>query len=91
MSFLLTPHTPEWFAALDSFDPEQASVVRQVLKHAGRTDVCGLCGDPSAKDYQAIPRDLTIHPASAMRLCDSCRELRYTVLKETHAPLKSDA
>jgi hypothetical protein len=39
------PHSAEWFKALDAFDPQQAAHTREMLRLAGRADVCGVCGD----------------------------------------------
>lgn len=90
MSLLLTPHTAEWFAALDAFDPAQAAVTRQVLKLAGSMEACGSCGDRGAFDYRVIPKDFTVHSASTMRLCDTCRDLRAAVIKESHVLLRAN-
>ncbi len=87
MALYLVPHTQEWFEALDEFDPAQAVATRQVLKLVGRSDVCGSCGDVDAIDYRITPKDRTVHPASTMRLCQTCRDLRSAVLKETSTPL----
>ena len=87
MSLYLTPHTPEWFAAMDTFDPSQAQLTRQILKIAGRLDVCGVCGSKNCDDYKVTPRDKTVHSASTLRLCEICRDLRAVVLKEQHVPL----
>jgi len=86
MSLYLTPHTHEWFAALDEFDPAQAAVTRHFLKVASRVDVCG---DKNAINYNAISKELTIHPASTMRLCVACRDLRAAVLRGKYIPLES--
>jgi hypothetical protein len=87
MSLYLTPHTPEWFAAMDTFDPPQAQLTRQILKVAGRVDVCGVCGVKDCDDYKVTPHDKTVHPASTLRLCEICRDLRAGVLKEQLVPL----
>ena len=88
MSLYLIPHSPEWFAALDEFDSSQAALTRQVLKQAGRLDVCSNCGSRDAVDYKVTPRDRTVHSASTLRLCEICRDLRASVLRETHVPFR---
>jgi hypothetical protein len=34
----LTPHTPEWFAALEQWDPPKAMMTRKIIQLTGRTD-----------------------------------------------------
>jgi len=89
--FFLTPHTPECFAALDEFDPGQAAMIRQALNLVGRLDVCGSCGDEKVVDYRVTPRDLAFHPASTMRLCETCRDLRIAVSRDTLIPLANES
>lgn len=59
----------------------------QVLKLAGRLDVCGSRGDEEVVDYRVTPKDLTFHPAATMRLCETCRDLRIAVSRDTLTPL----
>ena len=80
------PHTHEWFQALESNDPEQAEMTRQLIERAGRSDICGVCGNDTASDYMV--RDLTIGGVDATtRLCDDCRMFRLVVYREKFAPL----
>ncbi len=40
----LTPHSPEWFNALQQWDPAKAIMTRRVVELAGRTDICSIWG-----------------------------------------------
>ena len=46
-----TPHTEEWFAIMEQWDPPQAMMTRQAIAPAGSPDVCSTCGDDPANDY----------------------------------------
>lgn len=72
----LTPHSPKWFEALRKFNRQQADHTAKILELAGRSDVCGICGDDPASDYEI---QLIAPPAGAvttLRLCDDCHEIR---------------
>ena len=40
----LRPHTPEWFTALEIWDPPKAAMTRIAIECAGSPDVCSVCG-----------------------------------------------
>lgn len=76
IDIVLRPHSPEWFSAMDQWDPVKAAVTRFVLKDAGRDDVCSVCGDEPAADYRL---EKALRPAGGpdtLRLCDDCVEIR---------------
>lgn len=81
------PHSPEWFKALDAFDPQQAAHTRQILRLAGRADVCGVCGDDPATDYKLTGKQLHPDGVATQRLCDDCRTIRQKQFGETYRPL----
>lgn len=87
MAPYLTPHSSEWFSALDVFDPAQAAHTRQILKAAGRSDVCSVCGDHPAEDFQMVGEN--VHPVAvaSIRLCDDCRNMRQAMNGEKYEPL----
>ena len=68
-------HTPEWFDALRRLDPEQAAMTAQIIKLAGHSDVCSICGEPRSKPYIMVAE-----PALPIRLCDDCLRIQ----KEMH-------
>ena len=72
----LTPHTPEWFSALEACNPAQAAITKQIVALAGRADVCSVCGDDSAKDYKLVGVQFGPNTAATIRLCDDCRQIR---------------
>jgi len=79
----LTPHTAEWFAALESCNAAQAAAAKQIIKLAGRTDVCSVCGDEPATDYKVVGMQFTPSTGATTRLCDDCREVRRTMYVES--------
>lgn len=70
------PHSPEWFDALESVNPQQANATRQILTAAGRSDVCSVCGDAPAKDYKVKGVQLGSGVDATIRLCKDCRSIR---------------
>lgn len=72
----LTPHTPEWFSALDSCNRAQAAATKQILTMAGRDDVCSVCGDDPASDYKVVGVKFSTDIGATIRLCDDCRTIR---------------
>ena len=61
MALFPTPHTDEWFQALEDFNPLQAAITRQIVKLAGRADVCSIRGDRPASDYMiSVRTSLTV-------------------------------
>lgn len=72
----LRPHTPEWFAALEVWDPPQAAMTRKAIELGGSPDVCSICGDDPARDYRL---EEALRPAGGvdtLRLCDDCLNIR---------------
>ena len=45
------PHSQEWFAALQKFNPQQAAMTSKIIELAGRLDVCSICGDEQSIVY----------------------------------------
>ena len=72
----LRPHTPEWFAALDVWDPIQAAMTRTAIQVAGDSAVCSICGDGPASDYRAEEGSRPPGGVDTLRLCDGCVEIR---------------
>ncbi len=77
MSYL-TPHSKEWFAALAKFDPQEAAHTKQILKSAGSTEVCSLCGSEPARDYQVMNKWFANGVVATFRLCEDCLSMRAT-------------
>lgn len=76
MTRYFTPHSPEWFAALEAFDQIQATHTRTILKAAGRDDVCSVCGDDPALDYRLVSPKPHPKAVATLRLCDDCLTIR---------------
>ncbi len=72
----MRPHTPEWFAALDIWNPPQAAMTRHIVETAGRFDVCSVCGDDPARDYRLEEAYRPAAGVDAVRLCDDCLAIR---------------
>lgn len=70
-----TPHFPEWFAALNEWNPYQAAMTRTITEREGRLDVCSICGDEPAPVYRT---EGTPPPGSmaTLRLCEDCLQIR---------------
>ncbi|WP_298109507.1 YiiX/YebB-like N1pC/P60 family cysteine hydrolase [Bradyrhizobium sp.] len=76
IDIVFRPHSPEWFSAMDQWDPVKAAMTRFIVNDAGRDDVCSVCGDEPAADYRL---EKALRPAGGpdtLRLCDECVEIR---------------
>jgi hypothetical protein len=72
-----TPHSPEWFAAVQETDPTQAVMAHSAIQIAGgSTDVCGMCGDDSPADYQVVNPAMPKYAVATLRLCEECHQVR---------------
>jgi hypothetical protein len=80
----LKPHTKEWFLALRAVNPAQANHTRQILKAAGRDDVCSVCGDHPASDFRIVSGGIPAGAPTQIRLCDDCRQMRETLQGERY-------
>jgi len=80
----LKPHTKEWFLALQGAAPGQAAHTRQILKVAGRDDVCSVCGDHPASDFRIVSRGIPVGAPTQIRLCGNCRQMREILLGERY-------
>lgn len=79
------PHSKEWFAALQAFNPVQAAHTRTILEAAGREDVCSVCGDSPAEELKIVGSDAP--PLASIRLCKDCRTMRASLQGESYEPL----
>jgi hypothetical protein len=87
MPSFIEPHAPEWFAALERQDPQQAAQTRQIVSMAGRLDVCSVCGDDPAPVYRLVaPVPPAAHPGT-MRLCNDCAGIRKSMHGETYTQI----
>ena len=66
----IVPHTREWFASVKKHNPTQALHTRKVLKLAGNSEVCSVCGAEPEGDFR-----LGTAPEWTMRLCHVCHDL----------------
>lgn len=85
----LTPHTHEWFAALEQWDPPKAMMTRKIIEITGRMDVCSICGDDPASDYYLEGEHRPTSGADTLRLCDDCVWIR-RASGEPFIPLSED-
>ncbi len=72
----LIPHTGEWFAALEQWDPPKAMMVRRVIELTGRTDICSVCGDDPASDFYLREALRPAGGIDTLRLCGDCVQIR---------------
>ena len=47
----LIPNSVEWLAELEKLNPFQAQSTRAIVATAGTEEVCAVCGDTPAHDY----------------------------------------
>jgi hypothetical protein len=66
------PDSPAWLEALDRSDAMLAEHVRGILAHAGRANVCSICGDDHPADFR-LP-DTAANRALHERLLKAHRE-----------------
>lgn len=76
MPFYFKPHTSEWFRALRAFDVTKAAMTETVVKSAGSLDVCSICGDDPAKDYELVDKFMERNAVATIRLCDDCLRIK---------------
>ena len=91
MSHYLRPHSNEWFAALEKFDQHQAEHTRQIIRLAGSSEVCSVCGDKPASDYQILKASVPKDSVPTIRLCDDCRDVRQALHGEDFIPFSEGA
>jgi hypothetical protein len=72
----LTPHTPEWFTALEQWDLPKVMMTREIIRLSGRLDVCSVCGDDPASDYRLAEGHRPAGGVDTLRLCDDCVRIR---------------
>jgi hypothetical protein len=73
---VLIPHTAEWFASMEVWDPVKAVQTRYVINDAGRGDICSICGDDPATDYRLEKMFRPPGGPDTLRLCEDCVEIR---------------
>ena len=88
MPFYFKPHTPEWFRAMEAFDPVKAEITKDVIATFGRMDVCSVCGEDPADDYQIIDSFMQSNAVATIRLCDDCLRFRVVIHQETFIPYR---
>ena len=82
-----SPHSPEWFRALESVNPQQAAMTKQIITSAGSPSVCSVCGDDEAKNYKIAGVQLGAGLDATIRLCDDCRSIRSKMHGESFSAL----
>jgi hypothetical protein len=85
----LNPHSKEWFAALADYDPQQAAQTKKTVKAAGSADVCSLCGDRPASDYEVADKWFDADTPVTFRLCEDCLSTLATNEGERLVPLST--
>jgi len=83
------PHSPEWFKAVASVNPQQAAITRHVIDTAGSPDVCSVCGDAAARDFKIVGAKFGEEVDATVRLCDDCRHIRSAMYGEEFVLLDS--
>ncbi len=88
MPFYFIPNTPEWLQAMAAYDPVKAEIAKDVIATTGRMDVCSICGDEPADDYQIIDRYMPSNAVATLRLCDDCLRFKVTIDNATFIPYR---
>ncbi len=70
----LRPHTPEWFASLQEWDPILAAMATKAIEIVGHAEVCSFCGDDPAHDY--VLTEPEPGGPGTIRLCGDCYRIR---------------
>lgn len=86
----LIPHSPEWFALLERWDPPQAMMTRTVLELAGDPNACSICGDEPAQAYFLPAEYRSAGGVDTLRLCTDCLKIRHG-MGEPFIPLDDSA
>lgn len=84
---ILMPHAPEWFAALDAWNPQQAAHTRSILRQSESHSVCSVCGDEPARDYRLLGPSIPSDVICTLRLCNDCWHIRSEMHAESLALL----
>lgn len=71
-----SPHTEAWLMAVEALNPDQAAVTSMLVRFAGRPDVCSLCGDHPAHEYQLLNEPLSPAALPTLRLCLDCHNIQ---------------
>lgn len=79
----LIPHSPEWFLALEQYNPVQAAHTRSIIKQAASRDVCSICGDAPVKDYRLVGHAIQEGAVTTLRLCSDCWGIRRAMYTES--------
>lgn len=85
----LSPHSKEWFNALAKIDPQQAAATKKIVKTAGSENVCSMCGDHPASDYELADKWFDAESPVTYRLCEDCMSTLATNEGEHLIPLSS--
>ena len=76
MTKFVEPHSDEWFIALDRINPQQADHTRTIIQLSGAKNVCSVCGDSPAQDYQIENAPMQDKSFATIRLCQDCLTMR---------------
>ncbi len=68
----IKPHTDQWFAGLDLFDPKQAKKTRLLVGQAKTSSVCSICGGKDSWDYHVKNSSFLCKEYATLRLCSEC-------------------
>jgi hypothetical protein len=76
MSDRIVPHSPAWFEAMSQVDATKAVHTASIVRTASSLDVCGICGDTPASDYELTAIKMPDNSPLTVRLCDDCVAIR---------------
>jgi cation transport regulator ChaC len=73
---VVLPHSAEWFREMVAVDETKLEITKAVLAAAGGSDVCSICGDEPALDYQLAGEYLPGELVPTLRLCEDDLRIR---------------
>ena len=88
MPHYFTPHTPEWFRAQKAFAPAKAAMTQVAVRFGANLNVCSICGDEPAQDYQLIDEFMEDDALATIRLCDDCLRIKKAIHREILVPYR---
>jgi hypothetical protein len=87
----LRPHSSSWFEALEAYNADQAAATGMIIALAGRDDVCSICGDHPASDYEIVEEHVDADAIATIRLCQDCLGIRKEIYGETFVAWRDEA
>ena len=63
-------------------------MTQEAVRFGAKLNVCSICGDEPARDYQLIDEFMEEAAVAAIRLCDDCLGIKRNIHREIFVPYK---